>query len=391
LPGSQLFCKSLFSEKISKLAVFKNSLEFIPVRFFFIFFLILATSTQLFSQPKENYLSVLLEQLESTPYPAWTEIHSGELNCRATFSKNIALSKQLNEFGLDISVQEKNAWSDYFSKNKKNTLAFIALANYYLPMVDSLLKENNLPLLYRYLPATLSAFNTRQNYGGGAGLWHVYLPLGSKAGLKISPDFDERFDPEKSTAAAIAILKSIQSQRKNAKETLLEFAFGPAGVNSSIVNTKSYTRESFIQAFVAVSILLESANEFVGVGLKFPEIAEFNIQKNQELKFSDKELTINSQCLMFLNPSFTATIKGEANIKICKEDQEKLIQLMNADTHAMNSEEITEKIYHQIKSGETLSSIAGKYNVKVNELIEWNNLKNNNIQAGQKLLIIKQK
>jgi membrane-bound lytic murein transglycosylase D len=41
--------------------------------------------------------------------------------------------------------------------------------------------------------------------------------------------------------------------------------------------------------------------------------------------------------------------------------------------------------YHTVKSGETLSKIAQKYDCSVNNLTTWNNLKSTNIVVGQKL------
>lgn len=44
---------------------------------------------------------------------------------------------------------------------------------------------------------------------------------------------------------------------------------------------------------------------------------------------------------------------------------------------------------HVVKSGETLSHIARKYGVSVNQIKSWNNLRSDNIQIGQKLIIKK--
>lgn len=43
--------------------------------------------------------------------------------------------------------------------------------------------------------------------------------------------------------------------------------------------------------------------------------------------------------------------------------------------------------YYTVKRGDSLFGIAGKYKVNVNDLKKWNNLKSNNLQAGQKLKI----
>ena len=46
-------------------------------------------------------------------------------------------------------------------------------------------------------------------------------------------------------------------------------------------------------------------------------------------------------------------------------------------------------IYHTIKKGETLGSIANHYKVKVSDIKKWNNLTSDKIIAGKKLVIHK--
>ncbi len=43
---------------------------------------------------------------------------------------------------------------------------------------------------------------------------------------------------------------------------------------------------------------------------------------------------------------------------------------------------------HLIKKGETISSIADMYNVSVSDLKKWNNLRDDNIQAGERLIVV---
>ncbi len=47
----------------------------------------------------------------------------------------------------------------------------------------------------------------------------------------------------------------------------------------------------------------------------------------------------------------------------------------------------TVKKYHKVKSGETLSQIAGKYHVSVSSLKKWNHLSSSHIRAGQKIVV----
>jgi LysM repeat protein len=42
-------------------------------------------------------------------------------------------------------------------------------------------------------------------------------------------------------------------------------------------------------------------------------------------------------------------------------------------------------IYHKVKSGETMGTIATKYGVTVEQIMEWNALRTTNIYVGQRL------
>jgi LysM repeat protein len=45
------------------------------------------------------------------------------------------------------------------------------------------------------------------------------------------------------------------------------------------------------------------------------------------------------------------------------------------------------KVTHKVKKGETLSGIAKEYNVSIENLKEWNNVADNELKKGEKLLI----
>jgi membrane-bound lytic murein transglycosylase D len=49
----------------------------------------------------------------------------------------------------------------------------------------------------------------------------------------------------------------------------------------------------------------------------------------------------------------------------------------------------TRKLYHTVKSGESLGRIAAKYNVTISDIKRWNHLSSNTIRTGQRLIIYK--
>jgi len=59
------------------------------------------------------------------------------------------------------------------------------------------------------------------------------------------------------------------------------------------------------------------------------------------------------------------------------------------EQHKPKPAESNSQQIHVVKSGDTLGAIGRKYNVSVNQLMQWNNLKSTNLQIGQKLVIKK--
>lgn len=53
--------------------------------------------------------------------------------------------------------------------------------------------------------------------------------------------------------------------------------------------------------------------------------------------------------------------------------------------------QVEEKIYHTVRRGESLSTIADQYHVRVDQLKEWNHMRGNTAQQGRKLTIVQER
>lgn len=60
---------------------------------------------------------------------------------------------------------------------------------------------------------------------------------------------------------------------------------------------------------------------------------------------------------------------------------------LNTNNEQTDKEDISNNIYHQVTKGDTLYSLAQKYNTSVTNIKKLNNLSNNNLSIGQNLLI----
>jgi len=69
--------------------------------------------------------------------------------------------------------------------------------------------------------------------------------------------------------------------------------------------------------------------------------------------------------------------------------EEAKTQTQETNTPAVTSTTVQKELSHTIKQGETLSAIARKYNVSVDQIKQWNNLKSDMIHEGDRLKIVK--
>jgi hypothetical protein len=107
--------------------------------------------------------------------------------------------------------------------------------NLIIPMIEKALKKADLPDDFKYIPVIESALRDNVvSSAGAAGLRQLMPGTAQKYGLIVNDTVDERYDVEKSTAAAISYLKEL-SQQFN-KRTLVAAAYnrGENGLQKSL-------------------------------------------------------------------------------------------------------------------------------------------------------------
>ncbi|MEG1615676.1 MAG: lytic transglycosylase domain-containing protein [Bacteroidales bacterium] len=95
-----------------------------------------------------------------------------------------------------------------FSYTHNATTLILKRANRLFPIIEPILKQQNIPEDFIYLCAIESTLNTRAlSPVKAAGLWQIMETTGKELGLEINAYVDERYDIEKSTIAASKFLK----------------------------------------------------------------------------------------------------------------------------------------------------------------------------------------
>jgi hypothetical protein len=83
-----------------------------------------------------------------------------------------------------------------------STIMLLKKANRFFPMIEPLLKENNIPNDFKYLALIESGFNTVVSPSGAAGYWQFMEKTAREYGLEVNDHIDERYNEEKATRAA---------------------------------------------------------------------------------------------------------------------------------------------------------------------------------------------
>ena len=119
-----------------------------------------------------------------------------------------------------------------------NTIFLIKRANRWLPQIEEILRKNDVPVDFKYLPLIESNLLNDISPKNAVGYWQILKSAGKENGLEINNEVDERYDPLKATEAACRYLKT--AYRKFGNWTLVAASYnrGMAGIQRALDNQK---------------------------------------------------------------------------------------------------------------------------------------------------------
>ena len=117
-----------------------------------------------------------------------------------------------------------------------NTLFLIKRAHRWLPQIEKILREHDVPEDFKYLPLIESNLLNDISPKNAVGYWQILKSAGKENGLEINDEVDERYDPLKATEAACRYLK--KAYRKFGNWTLVAASYnrGMSGLGRAIDN-----------------------------------------------------------------------------------------------------------------------------------------------------------
>lgn len=95
---------------------------------------------------------------------------------------------------------------------QSSTLLYFKRANRYFPIIEPILKRNNIPSDLKYLCVIESGLTNATSPAKAQGFWQFIPSTGNKYGLTVNDEIDMRNDIEASTEAACKYLRSLYNR-----------------------------------------------------------------------------------------------------------------------------------------------------------------------------------
>ncbi len=289
--------------------------------------------------------------------------------------------------------------------NRPQIILWVKRSGRYMPYIEEMLKQNNMPLDLKYMAVIESSLLSHLTSPKGArGSWQFMEGTGKKYGLKIDPDVDERRNFFSSTRAAIDYLKKLHDKFGSWTLAAAAYNMGEEGLRTEMLlqNTNNYyylylpmeTQQYIFRAICAKEILSN------------PERYGFNLSKEdiyRPLEFDHVGLVCDEETPVYLiakaagtyfkvikdlNPEIKGHYlpKGKCDILIPKG----AASGFQARYDGLLKKWVSDRKEHVyvVKKGDNLSSIASSFDVPLPALLIWNHLgSKSQVKPGDRLLI----
>ncbi len=322
-----------------------------------------------------------------------------------------------SEICLDFNSYVKSQIYFYSVKKRNYMRKMLARKAKYFPIFEKYLAAHDMPDQIKYLSVVESALNPIvKSHAGAVGLWQFMPATGRAMGLKQDYYLDERRDIEKSTEAACKYLSSLYETYHDWQLALAAYNCGPGNINKAkkrsgkdtfwgIYNYLPRETRAYVPIFTAIVYTMSYADElnlFPDTSYHTPRVAQIEVNNYFNFEQFAKTTNLCLDQLLSLNtvvkynvipdyvPSYTLNLP-EDKLALLSEKPSILLDAKN--TRREKDKKVISKtpsvIYHKIRSGESLSTIARKYHVYTSDLKRWNGIRGTTIYAGKKLKIYK--
>lgn len=292
--------------------------------------------------------------------------------------------------------------------DKAQVFLWLKRSKRYFPVIDSLLEKNQVHNDLRYIAVIESALRANAKSSKRAvGFWQFIPSTGIDYGLKVNKFTDERRDINKSTMAAINYLKDLYERFGSWELSLAAYNMGESRLKKFMEkqNAKRYydlwlpqeTMRYFFR-IIAAKLIFENYVE-LGFDLRenefYPELkyskVNLKVLGTIPLKILSSSMGISFYEFKVFNPHFLSfnLRKGNYLVYLPKEIDVSLFRKRFSYNEKKWLKD-NKVFFYTVKRGDSLMRISRLFNVKVKDILRWNNLDYKDlIYPGQKLKIMR--
>lgn len=304
-----------------------------------------------------------------------------------------------------------------FLKNKSYLHDVTLRAEPYMYWIVEQIKKRNMPMELVLLPIVESAFDPKAtSSANAAGLWQIVPSTGRNYGLKQNQWYDGRRDVVASTTAALDIMQRLNKMfGGDWLLTLAAYNSGEGRVMQAMKANKAKGRSTdfwalalpretsiYVPKMLALSDIIKHSKKY---GINLPKtskdraLARIEVGQQMHLTQAAEMAGMSLTKLKSFNTGYKKNVtapNGPHYIVLPKKHADQFKNsLADSDIVAVKETKLASntqssaavKVY-KVRSGDNLSSIAARLNVKTRDLQRWNNLRSAGaIKVGQNLQI----
>ena len=300
---------------------------------------------------------------------------------------------------------------DLFTKGKEKNFFIESFkrSGMYRPFIKEALIKAGLPVELSWLPLIESGFKVNAlSRARALGLWQFIPSTGYKFGLKRNQYIDERLDPVKSTKAAIDYLKELHNIFGDWATVLAAYNCGEGRVlrvireqNINYLDNfwdlyERLPRETarYVPRFLATLHIINNSEKYGlnSITTGSPLLYEtLNISKQISIKKIAKNIDVEEKILKALNPELRYKLLPPDNYQLRVPPGKAAVLNAKIDQIPVCSLPRPAFIYHKVRSGETLSTIAKRYNTSIRAISRSNRIRRSRYILAGRILKIPQR
>ncbi len=289
--------------------------------------------------------------------------------------------------------------------DRPQVVLWIKRSNRYFPIIEKMLKENEMPQDLKYIAIAESALRPHAGSKKGAiGFWQFLKSSGQKYGLSINSEKDERRNIFQSTEAAIDYFKELYDILGSWTLSAAAYNMGEQGLLSEILaqKTRSYYHlylpletQRYIFRVISAKIIFSDPETY---GFRYTEKDLYPPLQFDRIRlecFQETPISIIAEAadtrfkvIKDLNPEIRGHFLAAGSHWI-------LVPKGAADGFQARFKTLVDQWLAEnrqrvyvVKEGDSLSTIAERFDVPLPALIIWNRLKlKEHIHPGQHLII----